>query len=293
MNCEKFLTVAADLARKQILDANERESAQAHVDECDDCRRAWNDQLELSERLREVADEMTSSRAPEHLEAQLLAAFRDRARVRSIQSAPPRRRYWMSAAAAVVLMVFGLLVWRSHVASQRQRQPQGQPQIQASSKNAIVPPSDSPRQEQSRTVAVNGIPSSTETLIKPAPKLSLSRRHPASSQLAKSDAAKQSTVEQALVPAKNTETKELATDFVLVGYGNALDLQDGGQLVRVELPRSAMATFGLPMNMDRADERIKADVLVGTDGLARAIRFVEVKAINRTDGGLPARKRKE
>jgi hypothetical protein len=28
------------------------------------------------------------------------------------------------------------------------------------------------------------------------------------------------------------------------------------------------------MNMDRADERIKADVVVGNDGLARAIRFV-------------------
>ena len=32
--------------------------------------------------------------------------------------------------------------------------------------------------------------------------------------------------------------------------------------------------FGLPMNMDRANERIKADVVVGNDGLARAIRFV-------------------
>jgi len=29
------------------------------------------------------------------------------------------------------------------------------------------------------------------------------------------------------------------------------------------------------MNMDRADERVKADVLVGADGLARAIRFVK------------------
>jgi hypothetical protein len=28
------------------------------------------------------------------------------------------------------------------------------------------------------------------------------------------------------------------------------------------------------MNMERADERIKADVIVGNDGLARAIRFV-------------------
>ena len=44
--------------------------------------------------------------------------------------------------------------------------------------------------------------------------------------------------------------------------------------MRVELPRSALMSFGLPMNMERAGERIKADVVVGEDGLARAIRFV-------------------
>ena len=41
------------------------------------------------------------------------------------------------------------------------------------------------------------------------------------------------------------------------------------------MPRFALARFGMPMNMDRADETIKADVLLGADGLARAIRFVK------------------
>ena len=57
-------------------------------------------------------------------------------------------------------------------------------------------------------------------------------------------------------------------------------------MVRVELPRSALARFGLPMNMNRANEKIKADVLVGTDGLARAIRFVQ--SINEPSSGLKA-----
>jgi hypothetical protein len=72
------------------------------------------------------------------------------------------------------------------------------------------------------------------------------------------------------VSAKN----EIATDFFSVGDTSALSLADGGQLVRVELPRSALMRFGLPVNMDRASERVKADVLVGSDGIARAIRFV-------------------
>jgi len=35
-----------------------------------------------------------------------------------------------------------------------------------------------------------------------------------------------------------------------------------------------MASFGLPVNQERAESRVKADVLIGEDGLARAIRFV-------------------
>jgi hypothetical protein len=67
----------------------------------------------------------------------------------------------------------------------------------------------------------------------------------------------------------------VATQFYPVGYSSALSVQDGGQLIRVELPRSAMTAFGLPVNMDRYNERVKADVLMGADGLARAIRFVQ------------------
>ena len=70
-------------------------------------------------------------------------------------------------------------------------------------------------------------------------------------------------------------TNEIATEFMPVGYMNAANLQDGGQIVRVELPRSAMASFGFPINMDRYNEKVKADVLLGVDGLARAIRFVQ------------------
>jgi len=67
---------------------------------------------------------------------------------------------------------------------------------------------------------------------------------------------------------------EIATDFIPLMHGESFNQMDGGQIVRVELPRSALMSFGLPMNMERAEERIKADVVIGNDGLARAIRFV-------------------
>src|SRR6185503_19644809 len=67
---------------------------------------------------------------------------------------------------------------------------------------------------------------------------------------------------------------EIATDFVALSSVPA-NFQDGGQIVRVELSRSAMASLGFPVNVDRFGERVKADVLLSADGFARAIRFVQ------------------
>lgn len=64
---------------------------------------------------------------------------------------------------------------------------------------------------------------------------------------------------------------EITTEFIpLAGFSQS----EGVHLMRVELPRSALASFGIPVNADRAGGRVKADVLLGEDGTARAIRFV-------------------
>lgn len=68
---------------------------------------------------------------------------------------------------------------------------------------------------------------------------------------------------------------ESVTEFLpLVADAPSATPLEGGQLVRVQLPRAALATLGLPLNAERGNEPVKADVLVGNDGLARAIRFV-------------------
>jgi hypothetical protein len=47
-----------------------------------------------------------------------------------------------------------------------------------------------------------------------------------------------------------------------------------GELLRVSLPAAAMRSVGLPVSEDRLTDMVEADVLVGQEGLARAIRFV-------------------
>lgn len=68
---------------------------------------------------------------------------------------------------------------------------------------------------------------------------------------------------------------ESVTEFIsLVADAPAMTPLESGRLVRVQVPRAALASLGLPLNADRVNEPVKADVLLGGDGLARAIRFV-------------------
>jgi hypothetical protein len=46
------------------------------------------------------------------------------------------------------------------------------------------------------------------------------------------------------------------------------------QIMRVSMPRSALQSFGLPVDEDRAFEMVRADIVVGQDMVARAIRLV-------------------
>ena len=46
-----------------------------------------------------------------------------------------------------------------------------------------------------------------------------------------------------------------------------------GQTVRLELPRTVLSSFGL--DAGSASGTVLADVIVGQDGLARAVRFVQ------------------
>ena len=46
-------------------------------------------------------------------------------------------------------------------------------------------------------------------------------------------------------------------------------------VVRVEVPRSAMIAVGFEVSPERASELVAADVMLGPDGLARAVRFLD------------------
>ena len=65
-----------------------------------------------------------------------------------------------------------------------------------------------------------------------------------------------------------------AGEFIPLPNAEQVGENDDVNVVRVEVPRSAMLAVGLTVNPDRVSELVEADVMLGPDGLARAVRFV-------------------
>ena len=67
---------------------------------------------------------------------------------------------------------------------------------------------------------------------------------------------------------------EQTTDYIPLTYFADDSGTQGGVVVRVEIPRSTLLAMGLPVNTERGNSLVKADVVVSDDGMPRAIRLV-------------------
>jgi hypothetical protein len=68
---------------------------------------------------------------------------------------------------------------------------------------------------------------------------------------------------------------EVAINFYPLPDADELPPIESATIVRVQLPMSSLRLMGLPVTEDRAAEFIQADMLLGQDGLARGVRFVQ------------------
>jgi hypothetical protein len=66
-----------------------------------------------------------------------------------------------------------------------------------------------------------------------------------------------------------------AATFMPLQDADPLAEGEGGEVMRVTLPLSALGDTGWPVNDDGSFQTVEADVLVGEDGLARAVRLAE------------------
>ena len=153
------------------------------------------DEETLTSNLKLLAEEMESLNAPPEIERKLREAFR-------AQKVVARRsyvNYWVAGIAAALLIAISVIAinWRT----------EQRPEITAGQKE------QTPIKEEPRVVE-SPAPKQEEVVAeKPRPRRSIRRAPP-------SEVA-------------NHVTREIATDFMPLGYLNPATLQDGGRIVRV------------------------------------------------------------
>jgi hypothetical protein len=85
--------------------------------------------------------------------------------------------------------------------------------------------------------------------------------------------------EQQIRPSEQDDS-EYAANFVPLPYADDPATIEDGAIVRVTLPRSALASFGLPVVDDGTTDQIPADLIVSADGTPEAIRLVSQASAN-------------
>ena len=250
MNCHDFEVIASDLSKDVLMDANLRENGLEHSSSCADCAARLEEERTLTGGLRLLARASTEE-APANVGAAVLTAFRQIQIVPSTRT--PYRRWIYVAASAAALVLIAMLIALNAARTQKPQLPSPQAKTVEKTPGETVTPNTSVPSE---------IPASVRTPVA-AKTTGHGGQHRGS--------IRQKPVQE---ETDSNAITEIRTEFIPLTNREAFAQMDGGQVMRVELPRSALMSFGLPMDMERATERIKADVVVGNDGLARAIRFV-------------------
>jgi hypothetical protein len=257
MNCRDFENIVLDLARDRPLDTATREQCSAHTEVCDRCAARLAEERALLACVRAAVAELAGEGAPARVEATLLDAFRaQRAATSSPAAILPSGgiRHWSSwrtaAVAAGILLLISVIAifWRPASSPKPQREesallpgPVSTPGTRATPPQLAVPPVG-----HDRVVARR--PESTRKRAR--------RRVVRDNSRDSSDDAEEVAV------------------FFLLRKGDDLSALGSLRVVRVELPGSALSEVGLAVDPEMAKAPVEADVLLGQDGLARAIRFV-------------------
>jgi hypothetical protein len=270
MNCQEFESILHDLAGDRKMNEPTRLSGLAHAEACTLCAASLAEERTLLAGLRAVAANAASEKAPPWVERELRLAFRQQAVASSNPAiiSPPssvrHRPLWALGAVALILGALALSVpFRQRVPNPKpaQETQRASPPIRTlPASESPPPPLSAPEQQEPRTAA--------ETVLGPKPNRA---RHPVR-QNGKGHKLNRLTADSE-VTASPPEA-EIATDFLPLVYGPSPARLDRGQVVRIKLSRLALLSFGLPMNEARAREPIEAEVVLGEDGTARAIRFV-------------------
>ncbi len=254
MTCHEFDNLAGLLVDDDAIDDVTRQRALKHAATCAACSRRLSDDRVVSSGLEALTAETAGLEAPPRVKAALQGIFAEHyAGLPTANDVPPgenviafpahrrRRRMILTLAAAASIIAMLALAWQFRAFST------GDPEIIA----GLELPAPKPP-----------IPPAAVAAGTPMP-------------LAKAEPVKAPARRSARREVVKSEPVTEQADFIPLTWVSDTASVRSGTVVRVEVQRATLMAMGLPVNAARNDSLIKADLIVGDDGIARAIRFVQ------------------
>ena len=290
MNCKDFESMIHEIVSRRGADKTKQLEALEHAGRCLWCALRFDEETKLTESLKAFAGTLHGQRAPASVEEALARAFREgtwRATTPSFGLAGKRlwrRLSWGLVFAATVATAWIVVLRTSRVHPRSSvpppraanHQPLASSEPSQANEELRLAPGQSERQVKAQSERLKSQVAARQS-DEPGARGSRNRK-PGASVLdhrqpdSGAQAASHGRAERA---ALDESASEVTTDFIPLGTCDDSECMDEAMLVRVTLPAEALLVFGLPINNDWvAGESVEADVVLGSDGVPSAIRFV-------------------
>lgn len=244
MTCGSGRDAILDLARNVAMSEPVRAAAEAHLRDCASCAAEFERQRDLTAALGALAADAAPWNSSAGIEERLHAAFAGRRPV-THPSSRDSSSFDRWTATLTVAAVIVLAVWLG-------------------SRPASGPPGDGRRQSADFA---------QPPTVSPVPEHAA--RHPVVPG-AEVRSAAQRGIARSSKPSRRAAAATQVQSFEFMALPGAVGLPEleSGSVVRIALPVGALPEYGLDIMTNGAKTTVEADVLVGQDGMARAIRLV-------------------
>jgi hypothetical protein len=241
MKCQSLREAIVEMARGEDPGPGTFGAIESHLEHCEACAALLAREQRLSQGLRALS--AAAPAAPsEALSRRLLDAFAERQLGQPAVARGANRiagNGWLRAAAAMLVAAGGVLLWSS---------------------TSNKPESDKPR-DASVALAEIRRPEAIQ---------------PASSVQSAANVRRGSLASRQPRPSRQRALPAVVRPVGFVALPGAAGLPDfeSGEIVRMEIPLTSLPTYGIEILPDAQGSPVEADLLVGQDGQARAIRLV-------------------
>ncbi|HUY13631.1 MAG TPA: hypothetical protein VMX16_08380 [Terriglobia bacterium] len=236
MSCRNYQMVLQQVARGETVDTEARIRALTHTHACEACSSHLARSQVLTEALAALAEVNRSIETPATVEVSLQRAFRLTSQQKVPMTGRSQKAFWKAglAVAAALVLAVSLVTWRT--VHQRRNSLPAQAVRAAASSTKVGPTPARPA-------------------AKPVVRINL---HPVKSSICSPEVQRRRREAlQGFLPLPNADDSD----------GDTL------AMVRIELQAGALEALGMTVPEGNNSRPVVADVLIGNDGMARAIRF--------------------